>query len=164
MEAKDRWLGEIAMRVSAGGVKLVADEFRASEDPYGKPWAPLKRPRPRDRKAARRAIAKGRTPRGPKVLIHTGRMRMSVGASSSGRTARVVVPTWYARFHQEGTTSHPFRSFSKKRLSAKMMAREGQQHIPQRMILPLVDRLPSTWDTMIGREARAFMAQRFGVR
>lgn len=36
--------------------------------------------------------------------------------------------------------------------------------IPQRMILPLNEKLPQAWDTMIGREARTFLAQRFGVK
>jgi hypothetical protein len=141
MAAKDRWLGEIAMRVSAGGMKLVADEYRTSTDPYGKPWAPLKQCRTRDKRAARRRAKQDKPVRGPKVLINTGRMRASTGASPSGKIAKVVVPTWYARFHQEGTC-----------------------RMVQRMILPMSEKLPATWDTMIGRETSRFMRQRFGVR
>ena len=35
-------------------MKLVADEFRKEQDPYGKSWAPLKRERRRNRNARRR--------------------------------------------------------------------------------------------------------------
>jgi phage gpG-like protein len=140
MASKDRWLGELAMRVSAGGMKLVADEFKTSTDPYGTPWAPLARPRTRDKRAARRAIAKGKKPRGPQVLVNTGRMRGSAGASPNGQEARVVVPTWYARFHQDGSV-----------------------RMPQRMILPREGDLPARWEEMVGRESKTFMAQRFGV-
>jgi hypothetical protein len=139
---KDRWLGELAQRVSAGGMKLVADEFKTSTDPYGKAWAPLKRERKRDRRARLRAIKAGKTPRGMKILVRNAIMKGSVGASPQGRTARVVVPTWYARFHQEGTV-----------------------HMAQRMILPSDERgLPDRWDGMIKRESQLFMSQRFGIR
>jgi len=141
MAEKDRWLGELAMRVSAGSMKLVADEFQTSTDPYGKPWAPLKRWRPRDIKAARKRARKGLKVRGPVVLVHTGRMRGSVGASPSGQVAKVVVPTWYARFHQE-----------------------GGRFLPRRQILPDNDRLPEKWGDMVEKETRGFMFQRFGVR
>jgi len=141
MASKERWIGELAMRASAGGVKLVADEYRASTDPYGKPWAPLKHWRTRDKRAARKRARQGKPMRGPKVLIDKGIMKGSTGASPSGKVAKVVVPTWYARFHQEGT-----------------------RKMAQRMILPLNEKLPQSWDTMIGREARTFLAQRFGVK
>src|SRR5512138_951587 len=141
MAEKDRWIGELAMRVSAGGVKLVADEFRTSTDPYGKPWAPLKQWRARDKRAARRRAKQGKPVRGPKVLINTGRMRASTGASPIGKTAKIVVPTWYSRFHQTGT-----------------------RNMVQRIILPYNERLPPGWESMIDKTARLFLSQRFGVR
>lgn len=139
---KDKWLGELAQRVSAGGVKLVADGFRSSTDPYGDAWAPLKRERRRDRKARIRAEKAGRKPRGARILVRSGRMRASAGASPQGRTAKVVIPTWYARFHQEGTVK-----------------------MRQRMLLPSDERgMPEKWGAMVEREVRLFAAQKFGVR
>ena len=162
MAEKDRWLGELAMRVSAGGMKLVADEFNTSTDPYGKPWAPLKRWRPRDIRAARRRASKGQKVRGPMVLVHTGRMRGSVGASPSGRTAKVVLPTWYARFHNEGVAW--LLNDAKFNENGENIHPEGGMRLPKRQILPDNDRLPEKWDTMIEKEAKGFMFQRFGVR
>lgn len=112
------WLGPLAMRISAGGMKLVADEFNTSTDPYGKEWVPLQRPRRRDLLAASRTrrsqaklVAKHGTEggfiRGPRVLQDTGRMRSSVGASPQGHSARVVIPTWYAIVHQKGAVIPP---------------------------------------------------------
>jgi phage gpG-like protein len=142
MTAKEQWLAELALRVSVSGMKLVADEFRTSADPYGQAWEALKKLSTRDRRAMRRAIRAGKTPRGPKLLIRSGRMRASLGAAASGRTARVTMPTWYARFHQEGTVK-----------------------MRQRMILPDSDRgLPDKWDAMIAAESQRFVAQKFGVR
>jgi hypothetical protein len=161
MASKDRWLGELAMRVSAGGMKLVADEFKTSTDPYGTPWAPLARPRTRDKRAARRAIAKGKKPRGPQVLVNTGRMRGSAGASPNGQEARVVVPTWYARFHQDGTRFHLQDTRFDER--GENMHPDGSVRMPQRMILPREGDLPARWEEMVGRESKTFMAQRFGV-
>lgn len=171
LEEKDKWLGELAQRVSAGGVKLVADEFRTSTDPYGDPWTPLKRWRKRDREAIRRKIrknirtGKGGKLRGPSVLVNTGRMRGSAGASPQGRIAKIVIPTWYARFHQDGTINHPFRHFRTKRLTAAQMAKEGTQRMPKRMMLPSDERgMPDKWNAMVERETSLFVAQKFGVR
>lgn len=118
-------LGQLAQRFSAGLLKLVADEFATSTDPYGVPWPPLKHPRPRDRRAAarkqaraRRAAGKGRlgsllTPavqdpiKGPKVLVDTGRMSRSTAAKTRGTEVRVVIPTWYAAVHQDGAEFSP---------------------------------------------------------
>lgn len=161
MQEKDRWLGELAMRVSAGGMKLVADEFKTSTDPYGKQWAPLARMRPRDRRAAKRAKAKGREPKGPQVLVDIGRMKGSVGASPSGNVAKVVLPTWYARFHQDGTKWH--MNDARFDEAGANLHPEGGVRMPQRMILPLEDKLPERWADMINRESKTFMAQRFGI-
>ena len=84
-------------------VKLVADEFRAERNPYGLSWAPLQRTRARDRRAAARAVARGKTPRGGKILQNTGRMRSSVNYQLTGNGFRVSIPVNYATFHQDGT-------------------------------------------------------------
>ena len=101
------WLGELAQRISAAGMKLVADEFKTETDPYGKPWAPLKRERTRDRRARLRAVAAGRKVKGQKILQKSGRMKNSVGAAPRGFTARLTIPTWYAAVHQNGAHIAP---------------------------------------------------------
>jgi hypothetical protein len=148
--AAKAWLPELAQRVSAGAMRFVADEFNTSTDPYGREWAPLKRERTRDRRARLRAIKRGKTPRGPKVLIHTGRMRASAGASPFGNTARLVIPTWYAKFHQEGSFR---RTFS----GPKMMSR--------RMMLPDESRgTPEKWNAMITMESRKLLQEKAAGR
>ena len=117
-----RWLGELSQRVSAGGMKFVADGFNTSTNPYDEPCSPLKHPRARDKRAAARKMRRaariagslggglggtmmsafGGTVKGAKVLIDTSRMRSSAGASPRGRIARIVIPTWYAAVHQKG--------------------------------------------------------------
>lgn len=119
-------LVELAQRFSAAMWKFVADEFATSADPYGNPWAPLKHPRTRDRKAAERirkkawraaggmgSVGRMLMPsmqaqiKGPKVLVDTGRMSRSTGARANGTLARVSIPTWYAAVHQDGATIEP---------------------------------------------------------
>jgi phage gpG-like protein len=134
------WLGELAQRISAAGMKLVADEFKTETDPYGKPWAPLKRERTRNRHARLRAAAAGRKVNGQKILQDTGRMKNSVGAAPRGFTARLVIPTWYAAVHQNG--------------SAK---------IPQRMMLPNGD-LPDRWRRVFEKESNLLLAQKMELR
>jgi len=80
-------MSRAAQRMGATAMKLVADEFRASKDPYGNPWAPLKR-------------------RKGKPLIDTGRMRSAVVAQPSGTTIRIVIGTNYAAYHQHGARAH----------------------------------------------------------
>lgn len=136
------WIGELAQRTAAAGMKLVGDEFRKQQDPYGKAWAPLARERTRDRRARLRAIAKGKTPRGGKVLHKTGRMENSAGASATGRLVNVVVPVDYAGFHQGGTKA-----------------------IPQRKILPDAQGgIPSAWQKMLRKESALLIAQKMGKR
>jgi phage gpG-like protein len=137
--ARNGWLGELAQRCTAGMMKITGDGFRKQTDPYGKAWAPLARERTRDRRARLRAIAKGRTPRGGKVLHKTGRMENSVGASATGSLIRVVIPVDYAEFHQGGTV-----------------------HMVRRMILPDKEMgVPEEVDRMISKEAALLLAQKF---
>jgi phage gpG-like protein len=142
------WLGELAQRVSAAGMKLVADEFRAEKDPYGKPWAPLAHERPRNRRARLKAISRGRKPKGQKILQDTGRMRGSVGATPRGHTARLVIPTWYAAVHQNG---------------ARFIRGSNTTVIPQRMMLPDGD-LPTLWKLVFEKESNLLLSQKMGVK
>jgi phage gpG-like protein len=78
----------VARRLTGTAIKLLADEFRKSQNPYGAPWKP-----PKHRKG--------------KPLLDTGRLRAaSVGqtaSSASGAVVRVVIPVEYASFLQDGT-------------------------------------------------------------
>jgi hypothetical protein len=136
-----QWLGELAQRCTVGAMKLVGDEFRGEHDPYGKPWAPLKRERTRDKRARLRVLAAGRKPRGGSRVLHrTGRMENSVGATSTGGLIRVVVPVDYSVYPQKGTP-----------------------HMVQRKILPDEEGgQPESWDLMIRKEAALLLAQKFG--
>lgn len=186
------WVGELAQRTAAAGMKLVGDEFRKQTDPYGKAWAPLARERTRDKAARLRAIAKGKKPRGSKVLHKTGRMENSAGASASGRLISVVVPVGYAAVHQNGAQIAPHsrianynsptyrvgnRFVSEKDAKAfhKIGADVQRNYynrtfakgitIPQRKILPdSQGGLPSTWQKMLSKESALLLAQKMGKR
>lgn len=74
----------VARRLTGTVLKLLADEFRGSRDPYGRVWKPVRR-------------------RG-KPLIDTGRLRASAtGVRAEGAAVRVSIPVEYASYHQFGT-------------------------------------------------------------
>jgi phage gpG-like protein len=130
----------IAKRIAAGYVKLVADEFRDSHDPYGVPWKPVVRNRRRDRRARERRAAKGLVARADKPLVDTGRLRASVTARVDGSVVRVALPVEYASYHQYGT-----------------------RRIARRQILPEADTggLPAAWVEMAINEANKTLAEYF---
>ena len=84
----------VARRLTGTAIKLLGDEFRRSQDPYGRPWKPLKY-------------------RVGKPLLDTGRLRAAaVGQQAnqaSGALVRVVIPVSYASYHQDGTRRIPRR-------------------------------------------------------
>lgn len=180
-------LPRLAQLIAVGGVKLTMDTFRNQRDPYGRAWRPLAKERARDRRARLRALAKGKKPRGQKILIDTARMRNSTAPIHMGRSGGVGIPTGYAAVHQNGATIHPHSRlasyanvtyrvagrFASMR-TAERAHRAGQRveehryrrtyaeafRIPQRMMLP--DRamgLPAHWQRMIQREGVALMTR-----
>jgi phage gpG-like protein len=92
--AKPGFKEEVARRLTGTAIKLLADEFRGSKDPYGTPWKPLKR-------------------RAGKPLLDTGRLRAAAvgqtAGQASGAVVRVVIPVEYASYHQDGTRRIPRR-------------------------------------------------------
>jgi phage gpG-like protein len=130
----------IAQRVAAGFVKLVADEFRQSRDPYGNPWKPVVRARGKDLRARARRLAAGKPVKSDKPLIDTGRLRASVVARADGSTVRVALPVEYASYHQYGT-----------------------RRIARRQILPEPDTggLPPAWIGLATKEAIAVLNEHF---
>ena len=160
------WLGELAQRISAAGMKLVADEFGTETDPYGKPWAPLKKERTRNRQARLRAVAAGRKAKGQKILQDTGRMKNSVGAAPRGFTARLVIPTWYAAVHQNGahfTREPSFREQVTRSMAGRAARVAHTTVIPQRMMLPNGD-LPDRWQRVFEKESNLLLAQKMELR
>ena len=96
----------IAQLCGAAALKLVADEFNGSHDPYDTPWAEL---------ASRRGPSLGRGGRGrsrrrvqgprrrAKPLLDTGRLRASFTVQPGDGFFRIGSSVGYARFHQFGT-------------------------------------------------------------
>ncbi len=106
----------MARGLGAAAIKLIADGFRNSVDPYGKPWKKVFRRGRRHVAARRRAFmrfskgggsAAGLTLKADKPLIDTGRLRAAATAKAasqpSGAQIRIVIPVEYASYHQTGT-------------------------------------------------------------
>lgn len=141
--AKGRFLPEMAKRIGVAFEKQMADQFRQSRDPYGKPWKPVERNRARDRRARAKRARAGKPARSDKPLIDTGRMRASVTHIVSGTSIRVLIPVEYATYHQDGT-----------------------RRIARRQMLPEQDTggLGSRWTLAALKESNAVLAKHFGVR
>lgn len=141
---------EIADELGRTTMALVANEFRYQRDPYGDAWQPLKRERPRNRRARLRAQAAGKKSRGQKILQDTGRMRASVNFQPEANGFRVNIPVKYAPVHQSGATipartqklrgrytkTGQFRFAKKKQTAILLNAQVPKIVIPQRMMLP----------------------------
>jgi hypothetical protein len=102
-----RFREEVAHRLAGTAIKLLADEFRQSRDPYGNAWKPVFRNRARDRRARSRRAAAGKKARGDLPLVDTTHLRTAATAAaadtSSGSTVRILIPVDYASYHQDGT-------------------------------------------------------------
>lgn len=124
-------LDAVSKRLGVAAMKLLADQFRASVDPYGDAWKPVTRNRKRDKRGRRK------NGRADKPLIDSGRLRGAVAgrdgdisARSGGGRVRIDIPVEYAPFHQTGT-----------------------KHIARRQILPDRARgLPATWESAFRKE------------
>ncbi len=132
-----------AQRMAGTALKLVADEFRGSVDPYGRPWPPL-------------AWRKG------KPLLDTGRMRSATVVAANGPTIQITIGTTYARYHQEGARTRKPKPDRKGRVR-KSRARVGR--IPQRQMLPddSTGGLGFIWHRALGRDAQAVVAKALGA-
>ena len=128
--------------VGAAFMKELTDEFLRSHDPYGNPWAPLKkqRNRLRDRRARARRAKAGKPLRADKPLVDTGRMRGSAAFRVEENGVRMVIPTSYASFHQDGTG-----------------------RIPRRQMLPAANTggLGQRWSAAAEKAIRAVLNKRF---
>lgn len=88
--ADGQWRTGLMGQVGEELVELVREGFERQADPYGAPWAPLKR-------------------RSGRILQDTGRLRMFFVRSKSASMVRVGTPAFYGRFHQTGTKHMPAR-------------------------------------------------------
>lgn len=85
-----RWQTALMGQVGEELIELVREGFERQADPYGAPWAPLKR-------------------RSGRILQDTGRLRMFFVRQKGERMVRVGTPAFYGRFHQTGTKHMPAR-------------------------------------------------------
>lgn len=124
---------DLAKVLGVAALKQVADSFRQSRDPYGKPWAPVFRNRARDRRSRASRARRGLAARADKPLVDTGRLRGAATAPASMSTSsvgvRIAIPVEYASHHQYGT-----------------------RRIPQRQILP-VGELGPIWREALNKAA-----------
>lgn len=88
-----------AANVAQAVVAEVQLGFRKQQDPYGAAWAPLKRDRARNKKAAKK---NGKSSKG-KILRDTGRLANSITGRASSNQVVVGTNVEYAAYHQYGT-------------------------------------------------------------
>jgi hypothetical protein len=102
-----RFREEMAHRLAGTAIKLLADEFRQSRDPYGNAWKPVFRNRARDRRARARRAKAGKAARGDLPLVDSTRLRTAATSAaadvSSGSLVHISIPVTYASYHQDGT-------------------------------------------------------------
>lgn len=140
---------------------LVAQEFEGSRDPYGRPWAPLKR-------------------RKGQPLLDTGRLRNSFGVDSfSDNSFRFGTDVVYAGVHQDGATFTQAARVNAHKRGGQFLSRkaagsesrkklkvsfspEHQVEVPQRQILPEGD-LPDAWADEFGEVAEQLLGDLFSL-
>lgn len=152
---------DLSKVLGATALKLVADEFRAAVDPYGKPWAPL-------------------TSRKGEILKKTNRMQKSFTSVplANGAGFRVDATASYAKFHQYGTRPHQraarvakFRERKNGMLRFVRKSDDGflirlRAHtnggIPQRQMVPMTETggLPALWARQFNDETRKLIDRR----
>ncbi|HVZ89634.1 MAG TPA: phage virion morphogenesis protein [Polyangia bacterium] len=149
----------LVRRLGADALKLVADGFRRSSDPYGDKWKSL-------------GYRRG------KPLLDTGRLRASFAVEPTGAGFRIGSVVTYAGYHQYGTRPHSRaarvamqnargRFMSMQARKVKRKAFEGTERrggflvrirehrsngIPARPMLPTDSRgLPPKWESVFQR-------------
>lgn len=87
-------MGAIGALITAS----VKSEFDASQDPFGNPWAALKRPRPKSRN------------QNNKPLLDSGKLKNSFSYRVlSVNSVEIGTGVSYAPYHQRGTSKMPAR-------------------------------------------------------
>lgn len=109
--------GIVGARLGAAAMKLVADQFRASKDPYGRPWRSL-------------VLRRGQP------LRDIGRLAASVNYQPTGDGFRLVIPVIYASTHQRGATIVPRSAGALRFKAAGRFYTLRSVKIPRRQIVP----------------------------
>lgn len=137
----------------------VANGFRGERDPYGQPWAPLKR-------------------RKGKILRDTGRMAASVAVSQVGAGFQLEITADYAPNHQYGTKPHKVaaraakqnargRFVKKSRTGYLLRIKEHENPgIPQRQMVPMAQTggLGPIWAGAFDKVTTKMLRDTFGKR
>ncbi len=127
---------EVAQVLSAAAMKLIADEFRKSQNPYGEAWRPL-------------------SWRNGKPLLDTGRMRNAIAPRQLANGFRISIPVEYAPVHQKGGRTR-FALVGRR-------ARVGS--IPRRQMLPESDTggLGPIWLDTFNRDVTDLLRRRMAA-
>lgn len=134
---------ELSQVLAASAMKQVADEFRASRDPYGKPWQEL-------------AWRKG------KPLLDTGRMRNSVAVEPRPNGFKLSIAAVYAPFHQAGAHVRRGRLTAGASGPASRRSRSRVGYLPQRQMVP-EGTLGPIWTEAFKKEAESLIRRRLQV-
>jgi phage gpG-like protein len=137
---------ELAQVLAAAALKQVADEFRESRDPYGRPWAPL---------AWRKGLP----------LLLTGRMRNAVAVEPRANGFKLSIATVYAKVHQDGARVRRGRLAAGFSGPASRSSRSRVGFIPQRQMVPerSTGGLGPIWLAAFNREAESLIRRRLQV-
>lgn len=138
--------GQLGARLGATAMKLVADEFRQSRDPYGAPWAPL-------------VLRRGQP------LRDTGRMQASVNYQPTSTGFRLIIPVVYASTHQRGATIVPRAARALRFKAAGRFFTLRVARIPRRQIVPeqATGGLGPIWTAAFNREAERLLSERLRI-
>lgn len=138
----------------------VANGFAAERDPYGQPWAPLKR-------------------RKGKILRDTGRMAASVAVEPAASGFQLEITAAYAPHHQYGTKPHKVaaraarqnargRFVGKRARTAYLLKIREHENpgIPQRQMVPMADTggLGPIWSSAFDAVTVKMLRDAFGGR
>lgn len=135
---------ELSDVLGATAMKLVADEFRAGADPYGRPWE-----RPKLRQG--------------QPLRNTGRMAASVNYQAGEGGFRLSIPVRYAMPHQRGATVLPKRGKYLRFKAAGRFYTLKAARIPRRQLVPERETggLGPIWAAAFDRAAGELLRRKF---
>lgn len=152
-----RFRAVLAQNLGEEARTQVANGFRSERDPYGKPWAPLKR-------------------RKGKILRDTGRMAASVAVAQVSAGFQLEITADYAPHHQYGTKPSPRAARAAKQNARGRFvkrSRDGfllriKEHtnpgIPQRQMVPMASTggLGTIWSEAFDKVTVKMLDDAFG--
>ena len=134
-----------AFREMGEGVKADAQQrFKASQDPYGKPWQRLKA-------ATIAARRKGKGDGQAKPLLDTGRLRNSIASQAGANSVQVGTNLAYAAIHQfGGVINFAQRSLRVRLRQVKVTREDGTTYMATRFAKDKHKRAVAKWGTSKG--------------